>query len=382
MPANVTLNALGNAFFNATLPAGMHTVAVVYNGSPIFQPSAVSPAATITVGAGQTTTTVQTSMSSTVYGPAVNFTATVHPVAPATGTPTGTVSFYADTTNLLGTVDLPAGSNVATLSTFTPLLVGSHTITAVYNGDSNFGGSPSPSINQSITKASHGLGPYSSSTSPVYGQSLTFTDTVSAVSPGSGTPTGTVVFKDGSTPLSGGVESYNVVGVNLVATYVTSLLNVASHSIVASYSGDSNFITSTSNTVSPDVSKDTTTTAVVSSSASNTSTFGQSVTFTATVSANTPGSGTPTGTVTFMDGTATLAGTINYSVVAGNLVATYTTSTLAVQSGGHSITVKYSGDSNFLTSTSPPITQTVNQRRHDDDPDRVAAELCRPGDRR
>src|SRR5437867_3590260 len=84
------------------------------------------------------------------------------------------------------------------------------------------------------------------------------------------------------------------------------------------------------------------------------SVFGQPVTFTATVPATRPGAGTPTGTVTFKDGSSTLGtGTLDSS---GQ--ATFVTSTLAV--GSHSITASYGGDASFKGSTSPKFTQTVN----------------------
>src|SRR5205814_1115709 len=92
-------------------------------------------------------------------------------------------------------------------------------------------------------------------------------------------------------------------------------------------------------------------TAVTSSA--NPSVFGQSVTFTATVTATAPGTGTPTGTVVFRDG-GTPIGTNTLS--SGQ--ATFTTSSLSAAS--HTITVVYNGDANFNTSTSPNFTQTVN----------------------
>ena len=73
------------------------------------------------------------------------------------------------------------------------------------------------------------------------------------------------------------------------------------------------------------------------------------ITLTATV---TSGAGTPTGTVTFLDG-ATPLGT---GTLSGG-VATFTTSSLAV--GSHSITAAYGGDANFLAATSTPVTQLV-----------------------
>ncbi|HEY2786847.1 MAG TPA: Ig-like domain repeat protein, partial [Fimbriiglobus sp.] len=82
----------------------------------------------------------------------------------------------------------------------------------------------------------------------------------------------------------------------------------------------------------------------------NPSTYGTSVTFTATV---TSGSGTPTGTVTFLDGATTLGtGTLSSGT------ATFNTSTLTV--GTHSVTARYEGAGGFSTSTSSAFSQTVN----------------------
>jgi hypothetical protein len=84
----------------------------------------------------------------------------------------------------------------------------------------------------------------------------------------------------------------------------------------------------------------------------NPSVYGQAVTFTATVSAVSPGSGTPTGTVTLYDGTTKL-GTATLSAGA----AGFTTSTLSV--GTHPIKAVYGGDTNFKTSTSAILSQVV-----------------------
>ena len=75
---------------------------------------------------------------------------------------------------------------------------------------------------------------------------MTFTATVAAVSPGTGTPTGTVNFFDGATQI--GTGTLNSSG---VATFSTSTLSVGTHSITAVYAGDTNFTTSTSTAVLP-----------------------------------------------------------------------------------------------------------------------------------
>jgi hypothetical protein len=186
----------------------------------------------------------------------------------------------------------------------------------------------------------------SSSNPSVFGQMVTFTATVTPSS-GSGTPTGMVTFTDGAATL--GSSALN----GGVATLTTSSLAVGTHSIVASYGGDSNFNGSTSNTVSQTVNKDSTTTTLVG--VPNPATSGQTVTFTAIVTANAPGAGTPTGTVTFTSNKSTLA-TVPLD---GNGRATFTSST--VPTGAITVHATYNGDGDFLTSTGTTV-QTVGSK--------------------
>jgi hypothetical protein len=131
-----------------------------------------------------------------------------------------------------------------------------------------------------------------SSTNPsTFGQSVTFTATVTGLIV---TPTGTVTFKDGATTL--GIGSLNGSG---QATFSTGALSAGDHSITAVYGGDLLYNPSTSSVLTQTVNQASSTTSV--SSSANPSSFGQSVTFTATVT----GSGA-TGTVTFKDGATTL----------------------------------------------------------------------------
>ena len=95
------------------------------------------------------TTTVLTSSDATsVYGESVTFTATVAPVSPGTGTPTGTVDFL-DGTTVIGTAE-PLTAGVATFITST-LTVGPHSITAVYCSDTTFATSTSSAVSQVVT---------------------------------------------------------------------------------------------------------------------------------------------------------------------------------------------------------------------------------------
>jgi len=120
-------------------------------------------------------------------------------------------------------------------------------------------------------------------------------------------------------------------------------------SLTAVYSGDSNYAGSTSKALKQVVNKANSSTSVVSSL--NPSVSGQSVTFTATVTSST--TGTPGGTVKFMNG-ATLLG--SSSLVSGK--ASFSTKTLAT--GSHNITAVYNGNADFNTSTSPILVQVVN----------------------
>jgi streptogramin lyase len=84
-------------------------------------------------------------------------------------------------------------------------------------------------------------------------------------------------------------------------------------------------------------------------SSANPAFLSNTVTFTAAVTA---AAGTPTGTVSFYDG-STLLGTA--ALTSGS--AAFTTSSLAV--GMHSITAAYSGDSNFKQVTSNAVSETI-----------------------
>ncbi len=282
-----------------------------------------------------TTTKIASSQNPSKVGQAVTFTATV---TAATGpTPiTGNVTF-SDGSTVLGTVAL-ASNGKASLTT-SSLAFGSHTITAAYAGDSAHGTS-SASLTQTVQRLRSSTSLRSSDGNSTVGQAVTFTATVSG--PG-GTPTGTVTFTDGSTtlgtvPLTGGR-----------ASLTTSALAHGGHDITASYNGDATYAPS-SDDVNQHVHRNDSRTSLTSSV--NPSSPGQVVTFTATVSASGP---TPTGTVTFTDGSHTL-GTVTLS----GGTASLTTSTLST--GAHFIRASYSG-SDSDRSSSDTVMQMVRGRR-------------------
>jgi hypothetical protein len=334
------LNGSAQATFTTTtLSGGTHSITATYGGDNTFAGSS-SSAVTQTVTPGSSSTAVTSSGNPTGFGATVTFTATVSAVAPASGTATGTVTFK-DGTTTMGSAALSGGQ--ATFSTST-LSIGSHSIAAVYGGDANFTGSTSAIFTQTISAGASTTTVTSSVNPTVFGQSVTFTAMVTGS--GSGTPTGTVTFLEGIVTLGTGMLAGGK------ATLTKSNLAVANHSVTAAYSGDANFASSTSAIFIQTVNKANSSTALVSSL--NPADSGTTVSFTATVSAVAPGTGVATGTVTFLDGIKSLANiTLNSS---GKAV--FSTSSLTV--GTHSMTAKYNGDTNFNTSTSNLVLQTIN----------------------
>ncbi len=224
------------------------------------------------------------------------------------------------------------------------LPAGSYTITATYSGDGNYLTS-NGTVTQTVSKASTTTGVTSSTMgTSSFGQSVTFTATVTGVN--GSTPTGTVQFS--YTPM--GSMTSTPIGMPVTldmtgkATVSTTALPVGTDTITATYGGDGNY-SGSSGTVSQTVSKATPTVGVTSSA--NPSVVGISVTFTATVS-GIAGS-TPGGAVQFSDtpmgGTSTPLGAP--VPLDGTGKASVSTSTLPV--GSHTITATYNGDGNYLS---------------------------------
>jgi hypothetical protein len=329
---------------------GAHQISAVYSGDANFSGS-TSPALTETVNQGATTTVVSSSLHPSLPGQTVTYTAIVTATAPATGTPTGMVTFMDGASGITGCVANALIGGVASCSV-AYAAAGTHAITAVYGADLNFTGSTSPVLTQTINQGATAAAVTSSVSPSVSGEGVSYTGTVTAVVPASGTPTGTVAFLDGASAIAGCSAQPLAAG---VATCGVTYAGVGSHAITVVYGGDANFTSSTSAILTQTVDQGATATVVVSSL--NPSVSGQGLTYTAAVSALVPASGTPTGTATFLDGATTIGGCNAQPLVGG--VATCTVAYAGA--GTHSITAVYSGDADFTASTSPALTQTINQ---------------------
>ena len=144
-----------------------------------------------------------------------------------------------------------------------------------------------------------------------------------------------------ATATSGLTVTFGASGNCTVSTATVHLTGAGSCTITASQAGDASYNAATPVPQSFSIAKAATSTSVTS--LPNPSNFGQSVTFTATVTST---AGTPTGTAQFKDGGTNLG---SPQALNGSGVATFSTSSLTA--GLHTITADYSGDANFLVST-------------------------------
>jgi len=191
------------------------------------------------VAVSATATALVSSQNPQIQGATVTFTATVTTLG--TNPPTGTVNFNDGNTQIgSGTLSTVGTAQVATFST-TTLAIGTHSITAIYAGDSNNAGSTSAPVSQVITAITTTTTLTSSNQTPGYGVAVTLTATVATT--GSHKPTGTATFNNGNTAI--GMSTLNG---SQVATYVTKPtdLAVGANTITAVYGGDANNGPSTS----------------------------------------------------------------------------------------------------------------------------------------
>ncbi|MGO9085052.1 MAG: Ig-like domain repeat protein [Candidatus Sulfotelmatobacter sp.] len=279
--------------------------------------------------------------------------------------PLGTVSFYVHVpiTNtaegvqvptLVGTAPLVPATNcttscnaTATLSVKgTALGVGAQTVGADFSGDgANDIASASSAVTITVTTTPTTTTETVSPSTQQVGSStpVTIGATVTPTS-GSGTPTGSITFFNGTTQLG----QVKLASGTASLSYNTSALAVGTYPITATYSGDSNFSASTAPPTTLTVTTlfaTTTTESITATPSSSESNVGSSVTCSATV-AHSSGSAVPTGTITFANGSTVLwSGTLG-----SNGTASWSTSTLAV--GVYSVVASYSGDANYAPSSS------------------------------
>jgi hypothetical protein len=213
-------------------------------------------------------------------------------------------------------------------------------LTAKYSGDANYQGSTSAVYTQTVnssTTPTDTLELSVSTAKAVFGQHVVlFARLVGNIST---PPTGTVNFFDGST---------NIGSASLASSsaYLVVTLAVGSHSITASWAGDSNWPAATSAAVALTVNRASTDVRLTSFNSE----------WTAVVMPVPPGEGTPTGSVQFVD-TVTQAVLATANLSGGSATVTLASVTDPVQA-------VYSGDSNFSPSKSRTPSIEASRPRH------------------
>ena len=311
-------------------PDTTHLIVASYSGDA--HDAASQGSLSQTIGQIPTQTSVAASTATITYGQSASFTATVTPTGGSVS-PTGTVTFYDDETTSIGTAPLSAAGGTASATLVTSsLMAGDHEVTAAYGGDASSSASSSNApLRLDVAEAPTTVTLASSANPAVAGGEVTLTATIGAAVPGE---TGTVQFADDGSMIGSGAVSGGQ------ATIQTSFLTAGSHPITAVYEGDDDFVGTSSvntvdETVTPAAASGLTTTSVVASP--GVPTYGESVTLTATVA---PPSGTasPTGVVTFTDGSTTLGSSV-LSTTDGTTSASMLVTTLPV--GANPITASY-----------------------------------------
>jgi hypothetical protein len=349
-PAGTGISTCQVAVTPNSLGSGTHNITASFSATNVH--SASSGSAGLTVHTRSTMTSVSFAIGSVVTGQSTNVTVTVtdNDSNGLAKTPVGTVSigsseatdvFSSSTCTLSG-----SGNSASCTVTVKPVIVGtgSHLITASYPAD-NVHSASSGSNTLTVSKANTATGLTSSVNPSAFGQSVTFTATVSAVGPGAGTPTGTVAFFDNGNPIGGSVTLSGG-----VATLTTNALSVGNHTITTTYGGDGNFNGSNGAlTGNPQVVNKANTTTVITSVNPEPSILAASYTVKWTV---TPAfTGTPGGTVTVNDGNGN---SCSAAVSTGQCVIP--TSTVP---GTNTLTATYSGDGNFVGSSGTANHQVI-----------------------
>jgi hypothetical protein len=335
-----------------------------------------------------------TSISGITHGTPVNITSTVAAGQGASGTPAGQVELLATPNPAVGSPGPSLGFDLLTLTngagtdTNVVLPGGTYTLTAHYQGDGTFGASDStPGIPVNISAEpsktlisipvfdpTTGRETGNAPASLIYGSPYIARIDVSNANASSGfpplalctppnCPTGTITWTDAvnggtATPLDGGSFALNSSG---YTEDQTIQLSGGSHVLSASYSGDKSY--GPSSVTYPLAVSTAPTSLTIQPFTTNPVVVGMPFQILVNGSAQTPSGIGLTGTITFFDGATQLG---NPVAVNGNpgqngaspslrLVAALTVAT----GGAHTLTAKYSGDLNYASSASAPITVSV-----------------------
>jgi hypothetical protein len=299
---------------------------------------------------GETTGGVTISPEPSAYNSPFNLKLTISAVNSSSGNPTGTVRFSVDGVPVPNSVPLVSGVATFLYANSPSVVHGVHTISAEYSGDSTF----LPVIfTANHTVVSEVFQPNiqltAQPTSAPTSQTIHFVATVTSAGP-TPIPFAMVAFHDGNTDLGA-----SQIDSNGVAVFDTALLRAGTHSITAiflgcvSFDGNVTYATGVSTVVTIVINSNATNTAIAS--LQNPVTVGATASLTATVSSS---FGTPTGAVTFFDGSSPIA----TEPLSATGIAICSCSFSAT--GTHVITATYLANGTFASSNSEPLNLGVN----------------------
>jgi regulation of enolase protein 1 (concanavalin A-like superfamily) len=256
--------------------------------------------------------TMQLSTANSAYGTAE--TVTVAPVNTQGATPTGSVSIY-DSGTLLNTFALSSGAATGTISP--ALKLGTHSLTAVYSGDTVYPQETSAIQTVTVTQATPSI-TWATPSAITYGTALSATQfdaTSTAAGAFAYTPAAGTVLGAGTQTLSATFTPTDTTDYTTATQTVQLTVNQASTTVVLSYSPSSPVL-------------------------------GQTEALAATVS----GAGSLSGSVVFTSGSTTLC------TVTPNASGVVSCSFTPATDGNFTVTAQYQGDSNHLPSS---VTQTL-----------------------
>jgi hypothetical protein len=329
----------GAATFAAQYYApGTHSFAAAYSGDANYNAASSSTSTYVVNKAASTLTGPATQPVSVVYqnAGAIAVSVTGQYSGAGIAAPTGNVSYsIALGSTLISSGQLAISSGAVSVPVANTLASGIYTVALSYNGDSNYNGATSINVSLQVGKIQPTIN-WAQPSAIVYGTTLNGLLNAVAMN-ASATVPGTYAFT--ATPAGGSASAVSKTSMLTAGMYTLSVLFTPTDA--TAYKTATGSVSLTINKAAPgDVLTSNTNPVLVK----------DPITLTATVSS--PAS-TPTGTVTFLDGTTPIGtGTLSSSGV-----ATLSLSTLAV--GSHSITSVYSGDVNFATATSSALTQLV-----------------------
>jgi hypothetical protein len=220
--------ASGTATLAAKFSAST-TVTATYSGDSTY--NAVGPSApanvTVTTGTQGTTTALTANPTSANIGATVTLAATVSSTAATGSAPSNTVQFFVGSNPLGGPVTCASGGTTppkctASLAT-TSLPAGSHSVTAQYDGDTNYASSTSTAVTVTINGTNTTTTVVPSATTITSGGSITFTATVTGAAAASLPPSGTIQFKNGTTSLGNAVNCVAASATSCTASLTTTL---------------------------------------------------------------------------------------------------------------------------------------------------------------